>query len=58
MCYNQLKQSVESSVIVLKSGSKDIDTTIAYFFFKDSISFQCCWIFQFCIHDREEYEMR
>ena len=33
------KQSVESSVIVSKSGSKEVNTKIASFFYENSISF-------------------
>ena len=33
------KQAVESSVIVLNSGSKEMDTTIASFLYENSISF-------------------
>ena len=33
------KQSVESSVIVLKSGSKEVDTKIMPFFYENGISF-------------------
>ena len=33
------KQSVKSSVIVSKSGSKEMDKTIASFFYENGISF-------------------
>ena len=33
------KQSVESSVIVSKSGSKEVDTKTASFFYENGISF-------------------
>ena len=36
---SRTKQSVESSVIVSKSGSKEMDKTIASFFYENGISF-------------------
>ena len=52
-----LKQSVEYSVIVLKSGSKEVDSKIVSFFYENCISFNVAdsWSFACMIEESIKY---